>query len=125
MITMTDTPDNTNDMQGYLLLTLPHVYAWFPGASSPTTGALAVECVTLPVPASLTGSAHDERDVWLVLRVDGVAEMPVSASQVVFHDRAQRLFRFMGDGREDWEICIPEPTSKVGWEDLETFEVIL
>ncbi|KLO16446.1 hypothetical protein SCHPADRAFT_995125, partial [Schizopora paradoxa] len=144
---------------GYLLLTLPSVEAWLPGATHPTTGSLAVECITLPLPASLTGSRGDERDVWLVLRISSLSssissssfssstspnvartannaeahekereeetEIPISATQIVFHDRAQRLFRFVSDAHADWEIQVPEPKTQTEREDLETFEVVL
>ena len=123
---------NSSGAQGYLLLTLNDVQASLPSVlgeyDGPTKDQLALECVTLPIPASLTDYADDERDVWLVIRfgTNPGREIPISATQVVHHDRHARLFRFSSTlGGKEWMIKLPEPVSQLDREDQETFEVIL
>ncbi|KDQ18620.1 hypothetical protein BOTBODRAFT_42255 [Botryobasidium botryosum FD-172 SS1] len=127
--------------QGFLLLTLENCHISSP-ISNPRDvhGTLSLECVTLPVPTSLTrsstgtgtssyssrngGNGDVERDVWLVLRLNTTFEMPIVPTQDILHSRSAGTYRFP---RPNGQVVLnlPKPQTPAEVEDQETLEVLL
>lgn len=121
-----------SNVSGFLLLNLPNCTVDSP-SRPPQTGVLSLQCVTLNLnptaaePQHATTPVTNERDVWLVLKLNSF-EMVVSPTQRINHSRSDFTYIFLPEepGREFIRLVVPlDPNNPSSAQDLETMEVIL
>lgn len=113
--------------EAFLLLTLLNCTLQIKDFSE--TGALGLQCVTVPLPDASTDT---DRDVYLVFRLN-MSETPVDPARVIQRKDtpAARIYTFYGTPAEPNELVLTVPCppgdakSSDIHEDLETFEGIL
>jgi spartin len=125
--------------QGFLLLTIDKVNLASTSPNYPTipNGLLSLECVTIPISENAN---PNERDVWLVLRIEppnhasklasGGLELALPATQAIVLNRNINTYTLplTGPGAVYGDatltINLPTPSSSATQEDYETLEVI-
>jgi spartin len=114
--------------EAFQLLTLPNATI-----STNTTiqrGTLALECVTIAVPHSGAGARPDQRDVYLVLKLNTyeTALDPTRVVEFSVDSNGTRWYRFLGTETDPSILALsitPTANDQHILEDLETFEGIL
>lgn len=128
---------------GFMLLTINNCkLISSTGDPSDRSGTLEVICVTLaddkrvqerrrasPPNSPTSRTPSPERDVWIVLRIDGY-EIPVAPTQTIMQSRAKGTYTIVNNpGEKPKSLTIVVPSITTGApnlaEDLETLEVLL
>jgi spartin len=120
---------DTMTAEGFLLLTIPNCTLTSQDGRS-QSGILALECVTIPLQppqhvfAGATQNPGNERDVWLVLRLNDF-ETIISPIQAITHVRSHHQFTIPAEDGGLVTLTVPAPMTDAAREDLESLEVLL